>query len=312
MAGAVEVRDQQVIGTPASRIPSLDGLRGVAIALVLVWHGFFGQFVRSNILQKFWWIGSLSWSGVDLFFVLSGFLIGGILLDARQSPNYFSTFYCRRAFRILPLYAVLLLAYVILRPTVAGDWFALQVTSVPLAAFLTFTQNFWMAVPANFGGGAGITWSLAIEEQFYLLAPLVVRCLNRRGLLRVLITVVVGAPLLRLLILWKIKDGGIATYVLMPCRADALSIGVLCAIAMRSSIAGKVTRLGLPLTIALALPLLWLSWCRYTPFSWPMASFGYSLLALFYGGCLLLSVSHSASWLEWKPLRWLGSIAYGT
>src|SRR5438309_6845821 len=197
---------------PDRRISELDGLRGFAILMVL----FFHYFESAPLPRYAAAAGQMTWTAIDLFFVLSGFLIGGILLDARQSPNYFSTFYCRRAFRILPLYAALLLAYAILRPTVAGDWFAFQVTSVPLVAFLTFTQNFWMAVPANFGGGAGITWSLAIEEQFYLLAPLVVRCLNRRGLLRVLITVVVGAPLLRLLILWKIKDGGIATYVLMP------------------------------------------------------------------------------------------------
>jgi peptidoglycan/LPS O-acetylase OafA/YrhL len=86
------------------RVPALDGLRGVAILLVLLRHSFFGLESQSSLLSAFLAAGRLTWSGVDLFFVLSGFLIGGILLDARKSPRYFSTFYIRRAYRILPLY----------------------------------------------------------------------------------------------------------------------------------------------------------------------------------------------------------------
>src|SRR5882762_489406 len=90
------------------RIAALDGLRGIAILLVLFWHGIFVQGSHSRILSRLLLIGKLSWSGVDLFFVLSGFLIGGILLDAKESSHYFRTFYARRALRILPLYGILL------------------------------------------------------------------------------------------------------------------------------------------------------------------------------------------------------------
>jgi len=90
----------------AGRVPQLDGLRGVAILLVISLHylndsehGAFGSF-----LYRFGCAFRLGWSGVDLFFVLSGFLIGGILLDARRAENYFSVFYTRRLFRILPLF----------------------------------------------------------------------------------------------------------------------------------------------------------------------------------------------------------------
>jgi peptidoglycan/LPS O-acetylase OafA/YrhL len=87
------------------RIPALDGLRGIAILLVLLWHSIFHvSFNHHPLMNRLVGIGSLSWSGVDLFFVLSGFLIGGILLDNRDSPRFFKTFYLRRAYRILPLY----------------------------------------------------------------------------------------------------------------------------------------------------------------------------------------------------------------
>src|SRR5438128_1844725 len=97
---------------PVGRIPALDGIRGLAICLVLWWH-FAVSPVRANLqnlqnhpgLLRIAELGRFTWSGVDLFFVLSGFLIGGILLDASRSPSFFSTFYIRRAYRIIPLYA---------------------------------------------------------------------------------------------------------------------------------------------------------------------------------------------------------------
>src|SRR5246127_3054402 len=94
----------------SARIPALDGLRGIAIGLVLLRHAIFGVTSvegiesHSSLISALVASGQLPWSGVDLFFVLSGFLIGGILLDARPSPRYFQTFYIRRAYRILPLY----------------------------------------------------------------------------------------------------------------------------------------------------------------------------------------------------------------
>src|ERR1700751_4546946 len=93
------------------RIPALDGMRGLAISLVLWWHIFGplnGSLPNHPFLGEVAHLSRFTWSGVDLFFVLSGFLIGGILLDEINSPAYFSTFYIRRAYRILPLYTVIL------------------------------------------------------------------------------------------------------------------------------------------------------------------------------------------------------------
>src|SRR5579863_7722584 len=88
-------------GAKRSRLPELDGIRGMAIIIVLLNHAFSVPERHIAWLERTFAMG---WSGVDLFFVLSGFLIGGILIDAKGSPNYFKTFYARRAFRILPLY----------------------------------------------------------------------------------------------------------------------------------------------------------------------------------------------------------------
>jgi peptidoglycan/LPS O-acetylase OafA/YrhL len=90
------------------QIPVLDGLRGIAILLVLLYHGLFSIHFESMPLVRLTPLGKLSGSGVDLFFVLSGFLIGGILLDVKDSPHYFKTFYVRRAYRILQLYRAVL------------------------------------------------------------------------------------------------------------------------------------------------------------------------------------------------------------
>jgi peptidoglycan/LPS O-acetylase OafA/YrhL len=98
-----------------ARIPELDGLRGLAILLVIVCH-YVGNPEHSPLgflAHRFLLAFTIGWSGVDLFFVLSGFLIGGILLDARDSPNYFRAFYMRRVFRILPIYYLWTLFFVI-------------------------------------------------------------------------------------------------------------------------------------------------------------------------------------------------------
>src|SRR5277367_369631 len=140
-----------------NRIRELDGLRGVAIAMVVLFH-FFQNTIAFPPGSVFSYVQAglrLSWTGVDLFFVLSGFLIGGILLDSRDSTNYYSVFYKRRFFRIIPIYLVTLVlgaALVSLRlgPT-SGPLQWLTMEGAPWYAYLTFTQNFWMAHAGTFG-----------------------------------------------------------------------------------------------------------------------------------------------------------------
>jgi peptidoglycan/LPS O-acetylase OafA/YrhL len=221
----------------AKRLPALDGLRGIAILLVLVHHLLYRLRLCPGFVHYLVAAGGLSWSGVDLFFVLSGFLIGGILLDARNSPRYYRTFYARRAFRILPIYLVLLgLCTVRYIPL---SWSASRLggfsrMEIPWIAYLTLTQNFWMAVLGSWGlGTLTPTWSLAVEEQFYLTVPTIIRKVGQHRLVALLLVVTASAPIFRALLQHFGQPNGIAVYVLMPSRADALSCGILCAILLR-------------------------------------------------------------------------------
>ena len=221
------------------RISELDGVRGLANLLVLIWHyGMCTVSIRtpwqSHALVPF----RLTWSGVDLFFVLSGFLIGGILYDARDSEDYFKTFYCRRIYRIFPIYFIWLLLFV-LGLYVAGhnSSEALQALfnrSIPAWSYPLFIQNFFMSSHRLFGPNwLTVTWSLAVEEQFYLLLPFLMRRLSYRAVTGVAVASVVFAPLIR----WILTSSGndyFGPYMLLPCRADALGFGVLLAIACRN------------------------------------------------------------------------------
>lgn len=197
-------------------MPALDGLRGLAIAAVLVAH-YFGEVPHG---LKFLTAG---WLGVELFFVLSGFLIGGILLDNRESSNLFGVFYLRRVLRIFPVY-YLVLAIVILTNAAPG--------SLPAATYLTYSQNIFMALSGRIDGFWLLpTWTLAVEEQFYLLLPLLIVCVPRRCLPAICIGAIVSGPLLRAALLAAHASLGALT--LLPCRWDALFLGVLGAYAVR-------------------------------------------------------------------------------
>ncbi len=163
------------------RIKELDGIRGAAILFVLAYHYFSnGAGINNPIGRQFLKLFSIGWSGVDLFFVLSGFLIVGILLDAKSSNNYFSSFYIRRALRILPLYYLLLTLFLILPIFISND--GIFKLTFPFWSYLLFIQNLFM-IKFDLGTSwLGVTWSLAIEEQFYLLLPILVWKLDKKRL----------------------------------------------------------------------------------------------------------------------------------
>jgi peptidoglycan/LPS O-acetylase OafA/YrhL len=305
------------------RIPALDGLRGIAILFVLTRHSIFGMETTSKPLLRFLALGQLTWSGVDLFFVLSGFLIGGILLEARESPRYFSTFYIRRAYRIFPLYAVVTTVFLIRHlpfhfiPGSLGNYSPL---SVPWWSYATLTQNIWMVPLGWFGLPAmAATWSLAVEEQFYLTIPWVISKLQRGALVYLLISVVIGAPLLRLILSHTLTHGNFACYVLMPCRADALCLGVLAALLIRNKRGWNLLRTQRAVLYAItAMFFAGVAFMTYKGYvaatEPPVNTAGYSWLALFYTCCLLIAVSSPSRIVQgFLCQRWLmalGTIAY--
>jgi peptidoglycan/LPS O-acetylase OafA/YrhL len=173
-----------------SYIPELQGLRGLAVLGVVFYH-------CGPRLEGTWihYASLWGWAGVNLFFVLSGFLITSILLEARSKPRYFRNFYVRRALRIWPVYALTLAVCYANAPWFIGPSVTEAVKAAPWLAYIFFAQNlFHLALPPAIGP----TWSLAIEEQYYFLWAPLVRFLRRPWMLAAVLTsTLVISPLLR-------------------------------------------------------------------------------------------------------------------
>ncbi len=311
----------------SKRIPELDGLRGLAILLVLLGHFFGGTIAVPP--DSIWVYVPLSlrltWSGVDLFFVLSGFLIGGILLDHREATNYYKVFYLRRTCRIFPVYYLLLFLFYALIAFGASrisPW--LFDKPLPAVAYLTYTQNIWSVwFVANYGYPAfwpGVTWSLAIEEQFYVIISAIIRKWTK-FLPWLLAGVIILAPLLRIYCYNAFPLGGLMNYLCLPMRADALLLGVLAAYVLRRERARQwIVSHSNVLVIALAILggglVLLNAWRQELALSgsWVMNTIGYSWVEVFYTCLLLLVVTQTrsapAALFRNGVLRWLGELSY--
>jgi len=301
------------------RITELDGLRGLAVAMVLVWH-FVGALIDQSLggwTKLVYALTIFGRTGVDLFFVLSGFLITGILLDRRQpSARFLRNFYLRRLLRIAPSYLLL----------VAVFWVAVALGlqnesfngDTPLWYHLTFTQNWWMAEHNRWGPSAiSVTWSVAIEEQFYLVFPLLVLCTPRKHLPLLLIAIAVGSAAFRAAA-WLIFDSAFAMYVHTLSRLDGLAAGAGIAWAWRhpdfeawaKKWQGSLRRLflGLIWTIPVFLIALQVN----LPLN--MAVWGHSFLTILYALALWLILvqlnQKRTGLLRHQWLRQLGSISY--
>jgi len=206
-------------------LPVLDGVRGLAILGVLLYH-FFLSANRTylglpGLARHVFASAIIGAKGVDLFFVLSGFLITGILLRTKGSPHYFKNFYIRRSLRIFPLYYL----------TIAGCLIVGTIAAIPdyqwhsLRWYFLYLQNvrdtFWQP-PI---GGPGWFWSLAVEEHFYLFWPLVVLLLRRRHLVYFSIFLMILAPIVRAILV----ANGMSLFFTF-CRMDTLAAGALLAI----------------------------------------------------------------------------------
>jgi peptidoglycan/LPS O-acetylase OafA/YrhL len=306
--------------TPARNI-GLDGIRGLACLLVLIWH--YSSFPYSGTwpvwFEVFHRAVGLTWAGVDLFFVLSGYLLGTICLKHRDDPHFFGSFYLRRAWRILPLYYVLLglglvLPALVNAPTAAGLFQAGE----SVWPYLTLLQDGYFTAANGYGSmWLAVTWSLSVEMQFYLVLPLVLRRLPARWLPYAVLVTVVGALALRTLIVLAFPGHVMAAYWLLPCRWDALFLGVLAAYlsqqpAWRARLTAHLARVrwALAATAALLLVFLIAAPGKQAPL---MASVGYSVID-FACFCLVLLVANDARFARCfgvAPLRHLGTVSYG-
>lgn len=208
---------------------ALDGVRGFAIILVIIWHYIGINWHPDEGWKTYVWIFCMqAWSGVDLFFVLSGFLITFKLIESKEDTHYFKNFYIKRFFRIIPAYYFLLFIFVCCFYLFHFSKSALFQDPMPLWSYFVFVQNFFMA---EYGFGAqwlGITWSLALEEQFYLLFPLAIYFIKNDKLPWIFILGYVFSVFLRYY--FSKTNTGLYGYTLLFSRLDSLFSGAFLAL----------------------------------------------------------------------------------
>lgn len=296
-----------------TRIPELDGLRGIAILLVISFHYINNQLVNnhghiSNIITK---LTSFGWVGVDLFFVLSGFLIGNILIVNKRSPKYFTTFYVRRIVRIIPNYFLLLCIFGLLwmLSMFSGNYFFADHGSIPFWTYFLMVHNFFMAHYNSLGNRAlSITWSIGIEEQFYLIFPFLVYFIRNKWVPFLLIFLIIGANLVRAMF-----NTWVPQYVLLPSRMDGLSLGFIVAYAYSHNyLSGYKSSLMIILWCSL---LFLLSGCLFL--YWKYDDLGimkYTFFGLIFAILLIFALVYTNSWyafiLRNRILMWIGTISY--
>jgi len=292
-------------------MPELDTVRGIAILLVVLFHGFvrFGIAGLSGPPRFFVLATRAGWMGVNLFFVLSGFLITGILLDSRETPHYFRNFYIRRALRILPAYYLLLLVLLIV-PQI-GIHRAVSLEFIGLSFVYLSNVTALFGVPMQYRP----LWSLAVEEHFYLLWPTVVRFVSQRGLSYLATAIFFGCPLLRALAFrwnypyeehytWFVADGLAAGAILaLRCREPGTERKTIKRFSLFCvSSAVLLILLGAPFGILRSNRLMG-------------ASLRVTVLNLFFTGVLgaiLLIGTSRWRWLVRRPiLQFFGEISYG-
>jgi peptidoglycan/LPS O-acetylase OafA/YrhL len=292
------VQCREALARPTAHVPELDGIRGLAILLVMCVHfsigtgGLLGQALH------------LGWSGVDLFFVLSGFLITSILIRDRHATSYFAPFYVRRSLRTFPLYFTFLAIYTTIAAIPPNEhiWYWLYLGNVRSA----------------FGIGIHSLnhfWSLAIEEQFYLIWPLAVRRLDNRALLRLCVVIATGMCALRYIIVhWPTPS---PEFVYTLFRYDALAIGALIAILHTDGRLSRYRRWLIGVSVVGAtMVCLGIAVSHGTSYVAPgNERFAYTGFALLYGSIIATAVVYRGAPLlqplRSRLLRLCGKYSYG-
>lgn len=304
-----------------SRFPALDGIRALAIVMVFAFHygggSHGGTFL--NLLNQ---VRLRGWTGVDLFFTLSGFLITGILYDTRRDSHYFKRFFARRSLRIFPIFYLVFSVFLVLTPILQYQWrgghalFPFYLGNISLAAdpsletIKSANHPAWSAHLVHF-------WSLCVEEQFYLMWPIVVWLVQDRiRLIRIATGLSILALLLRIAAVGTFSASSVETWVVhqLPFRMDSLLVGAMLALAFRGPNADawqrrckwtfvfSVMAFG---GLSVALPQQDAAWLN---------TIGFSMLAVASAGLIgatLRPGSAAFRLFSLKPLKVLGKYSYG-
>jgi peptidoglycan/LPS O-acetylase OafA/YrhL len=292
--------------------PELDGIRGIALLAVMLSHGGGRYILQTTVVAKLFTYAMVpGWSGVELFFVLSGFLITGILLKSKSAKNYFSSFYARRFLRIFPIYY-----FAVTVGMLAAHhnfwWNSMMPPERMRIAYYFYAQN-W---PIFWNHGAYMTvsvfghfWSLAVEEQFYLVWPLVIWLLPEGWVLCLCTTGLAIALPLRFYMVHRYAES-LGAMVLTTSRMDGLLVGVILAILLRR---GQIPLRWIYLSLGVGVAIIgYIAIFHHreliaTYFYMPTLGItGFSLLC---GGFLALSQQHRIAWLRRiLDARWLGTV----
>jgi peptidoglycan/LPS O-acetylase OafA/YrhL len=338
-----DAQKRALAGADARAIPTLDGMRGIAVLLVLMFHfawTFPGDdpskaesFVDHVAVQlhAFMWSG---WTGVDLFFVLSGYLITrGLVMDSKKPLGArMKAFWMRRVLRIFPLYYAVLVVGTIVTLAFGAQW-------IPGLPYWVYMQNYSLAFDHEVMRWTAHFWSLAIEEQFYFVWPLVALTVSRRRLIPTISVLVLLTVGLRALLTFKGADlamfqswfagepegieHGIAKLVYRATftRADGLLLGAFVAVTQREvrhPLAQVWRRLRKPIFVgtALALAGLYVWAVGLNDYDRRVIGVGYVMLALLFASAVSLCADHvigerTTRFLSWRPLVSCGKVSYG-
>jgi peptidoglycan/LPS O-acetylase OafA/YrhL len=299
-------------------IPALDGIRGIAILAVILHHCRYllnPSFPFQHRLVKLFELG---WCGVVLFFVLSGFLITGILVDSRTSPHYFSTFYARRFLRIFPLYyGYLALTFVGLRIFQAAAGGINPLAHISPWWYVGYLQNFRpnTSIVDPF---LGHLWSLAVEEQFYLVWPLLILLLSRGALAWICTAFVPLSLAIRFHYAGHSSALDAFANTFTPASLDALACGALVALAVRSPVwRGRAALIAHPLLLASMIWFCILGWRAGGLFEYLylIQTWGITALTLLFAALVFIAATSrggvAAAFLQLRGLRFTGKISYG-
>jgi peptidoglycan/LPS O-acetylase OafA/YrhL len=301
-----------------SHKPELDGIRGIALLAVMLSHGGERYILQTTLAAKLFAYAMVpGWAGVELFFVLSGFLITGILLRSKTAENYFSSFYARRFLRIFPIYYLVLTVGLLAAMHVSWWNALLPVAGKTRLSYYFYAQNWPMFWPHHLflkTNGFGHFWSLAVEEQFYIVWPLVVWLLPENAILTLCTVGLVIALPLRVVMVHKFAYDFTAM-ALTTSRMDGLLVGVILAILLRR---GQIPLRWIYLGLGVGGAILgFIAVFHHTELIGTylyMPTIGITGFALLSGGLLALS-QHRIVWvrlvLEAGWLRTVGKYSYG-
>ena len=298
-------------------LPSLEGVRGYAFLAVFLAH--YSPFDLPIFHVRHWWtvlplIVNIAWIAVPVFFVMSGYLIGGILYDTRDREGFFRVFYSRRILRVFPIYYITLLAVASL-DSIQGIslngtfWFHLLYVQNLLPGYIGDTG----APPSN---QISHFWSLAVEEQFYLVWPLVVWFFpNRRTLLRATILLISLCFITRLSVSW-IHISPARSYVATPTRVDAILLGVLLALIRHEGIYKRLEPLAKYAALAGICVMMILVAKPALEFPFPSLGNAFEIsLVNFIAAAIIVAALEEGSFLcrlcSLRWICWLGSLSYG-